>query len=118
MDAHDSVRHKAWLTFAEVFGSRADVLKGGVPAKEANDVLSAALRADFTPHVADELAFHLVDWETDAAFLVALVLFPERFTKEELQAGAHMLLAHVPAHILAAARLAGHEAKDIFLSEG
>lgn len=50
--------------------------------------------------------WHL-DWETDAAFLVAFLLFPERFTKEELQAATDMLLIHVPAHVVAAARLAG-----------
>jgi hypothetical protein len=114
MDVHDSVKEKAWKIFAEAFGARADLFKGGIPAREANDILSAALAENADPLVADEIAFHMVDWEMDAAFVVAFLLFPERFTKEELQAGTEMFLIHVPAHVMAAARLAGHEPKDIF----
>ena len=117
MDAHDSVREKAWAIFADAFGSRADILKGGVPARGANDALGAALAEDYDPAVADEIGFHLVDWEADAAFLVAVLLFPERFTSEELQAGVTMLLVHAPAHLMAAARLAGYDAHDIFKGE-
>ena len=116
MDAYDSVRHKVWQIFAEAFGDRADLFKGGIPARTANDVLGIALAEDMNPLVADEIAFHMVDWETDAAFLVAFLLFPERFTREELQAATEMFLIHVPAHVMAAARLAGHEVKDIFIS--
>lgn len=114
MDAHSSVREKAWRIFAEAFGERADLFKGCVSARHANDVLSAALSEDLDPLVADEVAFHMVDWETDAAFVVAFLLFPERFTKDELQAGTDMFLIHAPSHVMAAARLAGHETKDIF----
>jgi hypothetical protein len=118
MDVYNSVRQKTWQIFSDAFGSRADVFKAGVPARAANNVLSDALASDFHPQVADEIAFHLVDWKTDAGFLIAFLLFPERLTKEELQAGADMLLMHAPAHVLAAARLAGHEPKDIFSNEG
>ena len=34
-----------------------------------------------------DLAFHLSDWRADAAFLVALVLAPERFSAEEAAEG-------------------------------
>lgn len=114
MNPHESAREKAWKVFAEAFGERASLFKGGVPARRANDILSAALAEDFDPLVADEIAFHMVDWETDAAFVVAFLLFPERFTKEELQAATDMFLVHVPAHVMAAARLAGHPPTDIF----
>jgi hypothetical protein len=114
MDAHRSVREKAWRIFAEAFGQRADLFTSGVPARVANDALSAALAEELNPEVADEVAFHMVDWEIDAAFLVASLLFPEKFTKEELQAGTNMSLVRAPAHVVAAARLAGHEFKDIF----
>lgn len=118
MDAHDSVREKAWRIFADAFGDRANLFRGGVPARAANDVLASALAEDVDPVVADEIAFHMVDWETDAAFLVAFLLFPERFTKEELQAGTEMFLIHAPYHVMAAARLAGHEPLDIFKEGG
>lgn len=118
MDAHDSVREKVWQIFAEAFGSRADIFKGGLPAREANDILSVALGEDFDAIAADEIAFHMVDWEMDAAFVVACLLFPERFTKEELQAGTDMFVVHVPAHAMAAARLSGYAPKDIFEGGG
>ena len=80
-------------------------------------MLGQALTADLDELKADELAFHLVDWNSDAAFLVAFVLFPERFTPEELRAAVNMFLVHVPAHVLAAARLGGYEATDIFAND-
>jgi hypothetical protein len=43
-----------------------------------------------------------------------LHLFPERFTQDEIEAAVDMFLIHVPNHIVAAARLAGHPAEDIF----
>jgi hypothetical protein len=58
-----------------------------------------------------------VDWNSDAAFITAFLLFPEQFTPEDLRAGANRTLCHVPSHLLAAARLAGHETKDISPSQ-
>lgn len=114
MDAHDSVRQKVWEIFSTTFTKRADLFKGGIAARTANNILGAALAEHLDPVLADQIAFHMVDWETDAAFIVAFLLFPERFTKEELQAATEMFLIHVPAHVMAAARLAGYKVEDIF----
>jgi len=110
MDAHDSVRAKVDAIFKELVGDRAHVLRGDVPARHANDVLGQALAAEFDldPLRADELAFNLVDWNADAAFLVAMMLYPERFTQAELGAGVGMLMIHVPDHVVAAARVGGY----------
>ncbi|MBB3195883.1 hypothetical protein [Roseateles terrae] len=113
MDNHDSVRAKVAQIFIDAFGERAALFKGGVPARDANDALGVALAEQLEPLVADEVAFHLIDWETDAAFLVAFMMFPERFTSAELQAAVEMFLVHVPAHVQAAARLAGYEVPNI-----
>ena len=113
-DAHESVRTKVHQLFVELAGTRGDLFRGGIPARQANNVLGQALADEMDPLKADEMAFHLLDWETDAAFLVAIMLYPERFTPEELKAGADMFMVHVPAHILSAARLGGYPAKDIF----
>lgn len=109
-----SVDDKVRAIFREIAGERASALEGDVPARHAKDLFCAALSEDYDPVVADEVAFHLVDWNADAAFLVAVLLFPERFTPDDLAAGASELLVHVPAHVMAAARLAGHPAVDIF----
>jgi hypothetical protein len=59
----------------------------------------------------------MVDWSYNAAFVVALHLFPERFTPEEIAAGIGMFCAHVPAHVIAAARLTGFPTEDLFLEK-
>lgn len=117
MDEHASVKAKVHTIFRELAGDRANSLLGGVPARRANDILGRALIEGCDELKADELAFHLVDWNSDAAFIVAFILFPERFTEEELRAAVDMFLVHVPAHVLAAARLGGYEANDIFANE-
>lgn len=117
MDEFDSVTAKVDAIFRELAGSRADALLGDQPARTANDILGHALATDRDELQADEMAFHLVDWNSDAAFLVAFMLFPERFTPEELRAAVGMFLAHVPAHVLAAAGVGGYEAKDIFAND-
>ncbi|MGH2548563.1 MAG: hypothetical protein ACRDHN_04190 [Thermomicrobiales bacterium] len=61
-----------------------------------------------------DIAFHLTDWAADAAFLVALHLFPERFTAEEIADGIESFLIHAPNHVAAAAVLSGWPPKDIF----
>ncbi|MBL8992220.1 MAG: hypothetical protein JNM63_02695 [Spirochaetia bacterium] len=117
MDEFDSVKGKVNTIFRELIGERADALLGNKPARNANDILGQALAADVDELHADEMAFHLVDWNSDAAFLVAFMLFPERFTSDELRAAVNMFLVHVPAHVLAAARIGGYEAKDIFAND-
>jgi len=68
---------------------------------------------DFPEKVAWDIGINVADWQGDAAFLVALHLFPERFTAEEIEEGVRSLLLHVPAHVVAAARLLGESDDDI-----
>ena len=114
MDAHDSVKAKVLQIFTELAGSRAEALRGNVNARMQNDILGQALAGERDSLTADQMAFHLVDWNSDAAFLVAFLLFPERFTPEELDVAVDMFLVHVPAHVMAAARLGGYQVQDIF----
>jgi hypothetical protein len=52
-----------------------------------------------------EIGFHLMDWHGDAEFLIALSLFPERFTDAEIRQGVLWFLVHAGYHIPKAARL-------------
>lgn len=52
-----------------------------------------------------EIGFHLMDWHGDAKFLIALSLFPERFTNAEIRQGVIWFLIHAGYHIPEAARL-------------
>ena len=113
-NAYDSVRDKVQTIFKELAGDRAKQLDGSVWACSVNTIIGDALAADYDSKVAHEIAFHLVDWNSDAAFLIAVLLFPERFTQEEIQAGVTGFLIHAPHHIVAAARLGGHPSDDIF----
>ena len=60
------------------------------------------------------MAFHLSDWAEDAAFLVAVHLYPERFSPEEIEEGVMGFLVHVPAHVMAAAHHGKHPLNDTF----
>jgi len=76
--------------------------------------ISEAISSEHGSKTAAEIGFHLGDWQADAAFLVALHLFPERFTTQDIEDGVRSFLIHVPAHVIAAARLAGCSTNDIF----
>ena len=54
---------------------------------------------------ADTLSFHLCDWNADAAFLVALLLYPERFTPADIRTAIRSFMNHVPWHMSAAAEI-------------
>ena len=106
--------------FREFVGDRADKLRDTPQPIDIRDRITAALVDDpgysDTQEVIsrDEIGFHLLDWRHDAAFLVALVLFPERFSDNEIREGVDSFLIHVPAHVLEAARLGGYETTNIF----
>jgi hypothetical protein len=80
--------------------------------------LTEALGADHSDDVASAIAFHLSDWNWDAAFLVAVHLQPDSFTAEEIRTGVGLMLIHAPEHLAEAARLAGHPVKGIFREDG
>ena len=102
--------------FVELVGDRARSLEGH-SARTLN-MLSDALKATGTDeHVARETAFHLTDINSDLAFLVALHLFPERFTAEEIDDGVTSALVHMPHHVIAAARLNDCSTEDIFAEQ-
>jgi hypothetical protein len=101
---------KVRTIFDELAGERAPKLG----MNGALSVIAAALADDFGPERAADIGFHLSDWGEDAAFLVALHLFPERFTVEEIRDGVTALLIHAPNHIAAAAHLAGWPLHDVF----
>lgn len=80
----------------------------------ALNVLTDALMDDRASEAASSIAFHLTDWNWEAAFLVAVHLQPDSFTADEIRTGIDMLLIHAPEHIAEAARLAGYPVDNIF----
>jgi hypothetical protein len=102
---------KVIALFRELVGDRALKLEGRHYPADVNTRITAALtegpieEKDLLKK--DGIGFHLVDWQRDAAFIVALILFPERFTNEDIRDEVDSFLCHVPAHVLEAARLGG-----------
>lgn len=112
---------KVLTIFRELVGDRADRLSGSRYLADVNSRITTAL-ADKTANDQealrmDGIGFHVIDWHNEAAFLVALSLFPERFTDEEIREGVEGLLLHAPQHILEAARLGGYPIENIFLEQ-
>jgi hypothetical protein len=104
---HDSVREKVSLIFRELAGGRERELDGAVESVQTKKAIAAALARSYDPDTANKVALHMSDWNSDAAFIVALHLSPERFTPEEIEAGIGLFLVHAPNHIREACRLTG-----------
>ena len=64
------------------------------------------------------MAFHLTDWNSDAAFLVAVILCPERFTSQEISEGIIRCMVHAPDHLMAACRIGGYDVADDLENRG
>ena len=105
-DSIEAVSRKVATIFAELVGERAKRLDGSVIAEPAMSALERALVEEYGEK-AREIAFHMADWNSDAAFVVAVHLFSERFTPEEIAAGVGLFLVHAPNHIRAACGLTG-----------
>jgi hypothetical protein len=117
------VRDKVQNIFEGLVGDRAAILKGDRYPSEINDrITSAILGGELgsntdDPVKLDGIGFHLVDWNSDAAFIVATLLFPEEFTDEEIRDGVELFLVHAPAHCMEAARLGGYSTHNPFFDD-
>jgi hypothetical protein len=99
-DPIDSVRGKVSVVFRELVGDRARELTGSMLSPRTKDAIATALAERYGDDTATKVALHMSDWNSDAAFVVALHLFPERFTQDEIEAGIGMFLIHAPNHIV------------------
>ena len=91
--------------FRELVGVKADNLSSSFYPAYANSKITNALIKD-RPELseneiieADSIGLDLVCWQRNAAFIVALTLFPEKFTDDEIEDEVISLLSHVPEHI-------------------
>ena len=105
----NDVDSKVQQIFRELVGERAEQIR---PDRLHDEIISKIAAAhcndpdnDEQFLESDELGLHMVDWNSDAAFIVALSLFPERFSDEEVREGVRKLLMHVPYHLVNATRI-------------
>jgi hypothetical protein len=98
-DPIDSVRTKVLAIFQNAFGDLSERLDGSVLATPAMDAITEALEEEHGLERANQIAINMADWNWDAAFIVALHVFPEQFSKDEIDAGLGLFLCHAPNHI-------------------
>ncbi|HEV7279150.1 MAG TPA: hypothetical protein VGN57_02955 [Pirellulaceae bacterium] len=98
----ESWESKVREIFQQTFGERSRAILGHQPFSDADRLLIDAHREDWGDLKAADIAFHMTDWKADAAAIVALHLFPEKFTPEEAQLLVQDFLIHAPSHIRAA----------------
>jgi hypothetical protein len=68
--------------------------------------------------VSYEIGFHLTDWHRSAAFILAVCLAPEKFTKKEVENEVMNFFSDAPNHVYTAAKLTGSfSAANTFYSE-
>lgn len=113
MKRHDKLRSKA-ATLLSGAGVKRIISAQTEPQNQAREAIRKALRRTEGDEPARAIAFHLMDWTSDAAFILALATFPAEFSRNEIEYGATLLLGHVPNHVCAAARIGGFQCKDIW----
>ena len=100
---------------AEILGSCfGTVAEGPLTGGALRERVVASLRNSLPAEEAQDLAYHLSDWHSDAAFLVAVSLQPERFTDQEIRSGVRSFLIYATPHILEACRLSAIKPHNIF----
>ena len=107
MPTTSPVREKVAAIFAEIAPDRAARLCSGLCDRAFTEVVQPALTTqdELPPPLAYDIAFHLSDWHVQAAFIVALHLYPERFTPAEISEGVLEFFSHAPLHVATGAAL-------------
>lgn len=113
-DSNDSSSAKVTAIFRELVGERVARLDSASYNHDSAAAIATALASPSEDQTAKDIAFNLTDWASDAAFIVAIQLFPERFTALEIADGVEAFLRHAPSHIVTAAVLSGQHPEDIF----
>ncbi len=104
------VRGKVHRIFAKYFGEElAKRLSGSRYLSDVNGRITHALVdgnwEDPKVLEMDKAGFNLIEWQSDAAFLVALSLFPDEFTNEDIQDGIESFMLDGARHVVTAARI-------------
>jgi len=105
----DSATRKTRTIFVRTFGSRAAPLFKGVSTQKMMETISVAFARRMSREKAADVGFHIGDWAHDAALVLALHMFPERFTREEIRQVTDFVAAGMPYHSAALATHFGYE---------
>ena len=89
---------EVYKILSRAFGERASRVFSPQNVAHTMHAVKTAFRNTLKAADAEELGFHMADWGTDAAFVVALHLFPERLTAAEIRKATCSLALHVSYH--------------------
>lgn len=117
INQYDKLRKKVTLLLSRAGVVRVKSGQSEPDRTKAREAVRKAFLHALGNERARDLAIHLMDWTQDAAFVLALAMFPEKFSKKEVEAGVGVLLAHVPNHIFAAAKITGDQCEDIWMEK-
>ena len=102
------VSEKVLSIFQKIAGNRSRALRSDHYPAQTNSQITVALEkaaADFDSAKLDEIGFHLVNNNSGAAFIVALLLYPEEFTDEEIKDGVENFMLDTAKHSAKACRI-------------
>jgi len=102
------VSEKVHSIFRRIAGDRANVLRADHYPAQTNSLITQALETaapNFDIVELDAIGFHLVNCNTDAAFIVALLLYPEEFTTEDIREGVEDCMLDSAHHCTEALRI-------------
>ena len=97
--ANKSARRKVEEIFNAAFGENAARVFSAQNVAPTMQTVKQAFVPEMDSEKAEELGFNMADWGSDAAFIIALHLFPERFTSEEIRGATSAFAFHVPYHV-------------------
>jgi hypothetical protein len=107
--ASTRAQRKTQAIFAKAFGKRAALLFKGASTARMIDTIQAAFARRMHREKASSVGFHIGDWAGDAAIVLALHMFPERFTGEEIRDVVDFVAAGLPYHCAALGTHFGYE---------
>lgn len=114
-DPYDTVDDKVAAIWKKMSEERCERIGNREAQIQTTKLISKSLENQLSSTEASvDVGFHLTDWMSDAAFLLAIHLYPEEFTSEEIEAGLGCFLIHVPNHVFAAAKFSKNPVSDIF----
>lgn len=106
---NDRATRKARQIFTEAFGDRGSHLFASSSTASMMHTITTAFARHMSQEKAKEVGFHFGDWAHDAALVVALHLFPDRFTGREVRLVADCVAVHLSYHCAALGALLGYE---------
>jgi hypothetical protein len=115
--ANKSARRKVEEIFNAAFGENAARVFSAQNVAPTMQTVKQAFAPEMDSEKAEELGFNMADWGSDAAFIIALHLFPERFTAGEIRAATSALASHLPYHVTNVAEALGVSEKSDSHSE-